>query len=210
MPHNQDPTKIWNNIAKLYQDKFMELDLYNDTYDQFCQLLEKQNPSILEIGCGPGNITKYLLGQRKDFKITAIDIASNMVQLAQQNNPNANCKVMDSRAIDQIKETFDAIVCGFCIPYLSPEECSKLITDCKNLLRPKGILYLSFVEGHPSQSAFQTGSSGDQLFFNFHELGHLKKAFDQNNFKIKNTYKIEYPKSAEIIEIHTVLILEVE
>ena len=79
--------QTWNKVATLYQDKFMNVDLYNDTYDRFCELVEKPNPAIFEIGCGPGNITKYLLAKRPDFQIDAIDVAPNMIELAKANNP---------------------------------------------------------------------------------------------------------------------------
>ena len=46
--------KTWDKVASLYQDKFMNLDLYNDTYDFFCSSLPKPNSKILEIGCEPG------------------------------------------------------------------------------------------------------------------------------------------------------------
>lgn len=39
----------------------MDLDLYNDTYDAFCQAVYKPGARIFEIGCGPGNITRYVL-----------------------------------------------------------------------------------------------------------------------------------------------------
>jgi trans-aconitate methyltransferase len=76
----------WNKIASSYQERFMDLDLYNDTYDIFCSLIG-QNAQIFEIGCGPGNITKYILSKRSDLQIEGIDIAPNMIKLAEKNNP---------------------------------------------------------------------------------------------------------------------------
>lgn len=76
--------ETWNKIATLYQDKFMQLDLYNNTYDFICKSINKYQAKILEIGCGPGNITKYLLSNRPDFDIFGIDIASNMIEIAKK------------------------------------------------------------------------------------------------------------------------------
>ena len=52
-------------FAKLYQEKFMDLALYNDSYGYFCSALDKPQAKILEIGCGPGNITMYLIQTKK-------------------------------------------------------------------------------------------------------------------------------------------------
>ena len=77
----------------------MNLDIYNDTYDLFCDKIEKINPQVLEIGCGPGNITRYILSKRPDLKIYGIDIAPNMIKLAKENNPTANTKYIVNRAL---------------------------------------------------------------------------------------------------------------
>ncbi len=197
--------ETWNKIASLYQDKFMDLDLYNDTYDFVCDSIDKANPKILEIGCGPGNITKYLLSKRPDFDIFGIDIAPNMIELASKSNPTANFAVMDSRQIDEIKTKYDGIVCGFCLPYLSQSDSQKLIGDCYNLLNENGLIYMSFVEGDPNKSDFQVGSSGDRIFFYYHNLDELKKQFVENKFEELQTFKVEYKKSETEIDIHTIL-----
>lgn len=205
MDRYEETFETWNKIASLYQDKFMDLDLYNDTYDFLCSSLNKANPKILEIGCGPGNITKYLLSKRPDFDIFGIDIAPNMIELASKNNPTASFAIMDSRKIDKIKAKYDAIVCGFCLPYLSQKDSRKLISDCYNLLNDNGLIYLSFVEGDPGKSDFQAGSSGRRTYFYFHNLSDLKTQFIENKFEEYRTFRVEYKKSETEMEIHTIV-----
>jgi 2-polyprenyl-3-methyl-5-hydroxy-6-metoxy-1,4-benzoquinol methylase len=195
----------WNKVAQLYQDKFMDLDLYNDSYDLFCQQAAIENASILEIGCGPGNITQYLLNKRPDFNIVGIDISPNMIELAKANNPIANFKVMDCRDIDQLQNRFDGIVCGFCIPYLSGVDGLKMIKDCADLLNNKGILYLSFVEGDYQQSGFQTASTGDRTYFYFYALESLVKELESSGFEINQVLKKKYERSNST-EVHTIII----
>lgn len=197
--------ETWNKIASLYQDKFMDLDLYNNTYDFICNSITKDNPKIFEIGCGPGNIAKYLLSKRPDFDIYGIDIAPNMIKLAKNNNPSASFATMDCRQINQINTKFDGIICGFCLPYLSQTDGQKLLTDCYNLLNENGLLYISFVEGDPTKSHFQVGSSGDRSYFYFHNLEVLKAELIERKFDELNTFKVEYKKSGNEIDIHTIL-----
>ncbi len=206
MDRYQETFETWNKVASLYQTKFMYLDLYNETYDFICNSITKENGKLLEIGCGPGNITKYLISKRPDFNIFGIDIAPKMIELAKMNNPTASFAIMDSREIDTIKTTFDGIVCGFCLPYLSHTDIGKLFSDFYNLLNDNGIIYLSFVEGDPSKSDFQISSIGDRVYFYFHNLDVLKKQLIENNFHQFNTFKVEYKKSESITEWHTILI----
>ncbi len=209
MDSYEETFETWNNIASIYQDKFMNMNLYDHTYDDFCNAVAKPNAKILEIGCGPGNITKYLLSQRPDFDIFGIDIAPNMIQLAQINNPSAQFAVMDSRQIDKIDKKYDGIIVGFCLPYLSSAECEVLISQAYRLLNEKGTLYLSFVEGNPNQSEFKVGSGG-RVFFHYHDLDNLNHLLAQAKFKGVKTFNVEYKTSETTFDIHTILIAQKE
>lgn len=206
MDKYKETFETWNKIALQYEEKFMDMNLYNQTYDLICTSLPEPNSKILEIGCGPGNITKYLLSKRPDFDIFGIDIAPNMIKLAKKNNPKANFKVMDCREIDQLKTKLDAIVCGFCLPYLSQPDSVKLICDCSKLLNKSGLIYISFVEGDPSRSDFQTSGSGHRSYFYYHELENLKIILLENKFDEIQTFKVNYKKSEHETETHTIVI----
>jgi 2-polyprenyl-3-methyl-5-hydroxy-6-metoxy-1,4-benzoquinol methylase len=192
----------WNKIAEIYQEKFMDLKIYDKSYLEFCELIKVEKAKVLDVGCGPGNITKRLLSFRSDLEILGIDYAPNMIELAAKNNPFANFKTMDCKDLSEFKTSFDAIICGFCLPYLTPTDCKKLIEDSSNLLIPKGILYISFVKGEPEKSAFQVGSNGNRIYFNFHLLNDVSNYLLANNFSILFKYEIDYQNK----EKHTVLI----
>lgn len=207
MDRYQQTIDTYNKVASAYQDKFMDLDLYNDTYDQFCALIENKNPKIFEIGCGPGNITRYLLKKRPDFKIEAIDVAPNMVQLAKENNPNADCRIMDCRKIDQLTERFDGIMCGFCMPYLSKEDCVKLISDASVLLNSNGIFYFSVIEDDYSKSGYETSSNGQHTVYVYcHQEDYLREALEQNDFEIIDLPRKSYPKADGSVSTHLIFI----
>lgn len=204
MDRYKETFETWNQIAGLYEEKFMNLSLYNETYDFFSDLLEDEN-KVFEIGCGPGNITKYLLSKKPNLKITGIDVAPKMIELARINNPSANFEVMDTRKLNELKEKFDAIMCGFCLPYLSESDCSKLIKDSNQILHKNGILYLSFVEGNASKSGFISGSTGNRTYFYYHSLEEIKNQLFKNHFEILKSFEVQYPKNDEF-EIHTIII----
>jgi SAM-dependent methyltransferase len=203
MDKSDETFETWNNIASIYQDKFMEMDVYNDTYDYICNAIPKQHAKLLDIGCGPGNITKYLLSQRPDFDIFGIDIAPNMIALAKKNNPSANFAVLDSREISTLTTKFDGIICGFCLPYLSPDESKKLLEDAYSLLHENGLIYLSFVEGDPAKSDFKVGGGG-RVFFNFYNLDDLKKQFIDAKFDEIETFKVSFKKPETETDFHTI------
>jgi ubiquinone/menaquinone biosynthesis C-methylase UbiE len=197
--------ETWNKIAEIYEEKFMDLTIYNDSYDYLCSDLIGTDSRILELGCGPGNITKYLLNKRPDFKVYGIDIAPKMIELAQRNNPSALFEVMDVRNIHTLDQSFDAVVCGFCLPYLSHSDVSKLISDSSQLLSDNGFFYASFVEGEPEQSGYITGSTGDQVYFYYHRLVAIEELLVFHCFEILRTDRVVYRRSDGAEEFHCLL-----
>jgi predicted TPR repeat methyltransferase len=192
MDRNKTAVALFNKLAKEYESKFMDVSLYHASFDLFCNSISKQAPSILEIACGPGNITKYLLSKRPDFNITGIDLAPNMLKLAKANNPAAEFEMMDAKEISKIQKTFDGVLCGFCLPYLSKEEAIKLIADVSGLLHAGGLFYLSTMEDAYSKSAFKKGSSGEEIFMHYHEAEYLTAALEENGFTILKLMRTEF------------------
>ncbi|MFK5983235.1 MAG: class I SAM-dependent methyltransferase [Flavobacteriaceae bacterium] len=194
--NNNNPKNVFNDCSLQYQDKFMDFDLHNDSFDLFCELIENKNASVLEIGCGPGNITKYILNKRPDIKLLGIDIAPNMIQLAKKNNPLTIFKVMDCKNILDINLKFDAILCGFTLPYLTKQKVLLLIENASVLLKPNGILYLSTMEDSYEKSNFLVSSSDKSkgIFTYYHEIEYLTKFLQENNFNVIETIRKEYPE----------------
>ena len=208
MDSYKETFETWNKVAQIYEDKFMSLDLYNETYDAFCDLITSENPEVLELGCGPGNITRYVAKKRPDYKIEAIDVASNMIELARKNCPTVDFKVLDVRAIETIKKKYDAIICGFCIPYLAHSDFSKLVADCHQLLNDKGLLYLSFVDGDYADSGYQSGNSGDRTYFYYHSIRDVNTELEKYSFKLQQITPVLYAKNNKEQEVHTVIIAQ--
>lgn len=176
--------ETWDKVAALYKSKFMDLDLYNDTYIKFCALINKPNAAIFEIGCGPGNITKHLIATQPGFQIYAIDVSPNMIQLAKANNPTAQFSVMDCREIGLLNSKFDGIISGFCMPYLSKEDNSQFIRNCSGLLHQGGIFYFSTIKGDYKNSGFVAASTGDHSFVYYYDEEYLQNELEKNNFEI--------------------------
>ena len=193
-----DKTKIvkdvFNRCAEDYVHQFMDVGLYHASFDKFCEEMPNESASVLEIGCGPGNITQYLLEKHSDFRILGIDLSENMVAFAQKNNPQATFLVMDCRHLGEMTQKYDGILCGFCLPYLSRAEAAQLIKDCSELLNENGILYLSTMEDDYEKSGLKTSSSGEySLYMYYHEAAYLTELLEANRFSIILSIHQDYP-----------------
>jgi cyclopropane fatty-acyl-phospholipid synthase-like methyltransferase len=208
MDKTQIAIQIFNKLATEYQRKFMDVSMYGKSFDFFCNTIKKENPELLEIACGPGNITKYLLNKRPDFKLLGIDLAPNMIELAKLNNPTARFQLMDGRDIHLIQKKYDAIVCGFCLPYFSKEEAIQFIENASQLLNTKGILYISTMEDAYSKSGFKKGSTGEEIFMHYHQADYLTDALTNNKFTVLKLERIEYVNADETKTIDLIIIAE--
>lgn len=204
----QQTINTWDSLAAVYEAKFMDMDLYNDSYDLFCKLVANNTANILEIGCGPGNITKYLLKQQPAWKLFGTDVSENMVKHAQKNNPQARFQILDARNINEVQTKFHGIVCGFCIPFLSETDVALFIHNCAHLLNPSGVLYLSFVSDQEGTSGYKQGSTGNSVYFNYHSHSTITNLLIKASFKLIKQYKIAYPTSQTETENHTVLLAQ--
>lgn len=208
MDKRKETFETWNKIAEAYEARFMDLDIYNSSYDVFCESIKNKSGRVLEIGTGPGNVSKYILSALPEMQIEGIDIAPNMVERAKANIPYGTFEVMDSRDILEQKGPFDGILCGFCIPYLTTVETEKLIADAYQLLGDGGVFYLSFVEGSSEKSGFLTGSSGDRVYFYYHEIGNIKKALSSAGFHDSQTIHVAYKNGKGAEEVHTIVLIQ--
>ena len=195
---------IFDKYASQYEAQYMSVEKYHDTLDLFCTNLSKQNARILELACGPGNMTKYLLSRLPDLQILATDLSPAMLEIAQKNNPNASIQILDCRAILDLEESFDAIVCGFGLPYLSKEEAIQLNIDMCNMLKENGLIYISFMEAANGKSGYTSSSndSGDVLFTYYHEEGYLKDVFLACGMEMLDVSRVKYSdRSGEVVDL---------
>ena len=209
MKRNEITLHNWNKLAQAYHDKFMEMDLYNATYDQFCYAINNDNARVLELGCGPGNVTKYILNKKPNYSILATDTAPTMIELGKINVPKAQFQLLDVRDMVELHQTFDAILGGFVVPYLNSEEVQQFVADSVKLLNDNGILYFSCIEKDTSYSETQTSSDGKiTMEVNYHDSASLIHSLEENLFKVIDVFRINYPKPNGTSDIHLVIIAQ--
>lgn len=186
MDKTRSAVAIFDEHAQAYQDKYMDISPYRDTLDLFCEAIAREQAQVLELACGPGNLTQYLLQQRPQWQVLGTDLSTKMIQLAQLNNPTATFELMNIKAAGKLTQQFHAVICGFGLPYCSKDAALQLIADLPAILYPAGVVYLSTMEDDYSRSTYQGPSSGGapRLYTYYHEAGYLCAALKDNGFDI--------------------------
>jgi len=184
----------FDEFAVEYAQRFMDLNAYSDSIDRFCELIGNERPRILELGCGPGNVTRLLKFRFPESQIVALDLAPKMIEIARKQLPEVDFRIMDARNISTIPEKFDAIMCSFCLPFLSKTDAAQLIADCAERLDNEGVIYISTMEGEDEKAGFETTSfSGNsEIYFNYHQQQDLEDAFVKSGFEIRQAKLQDY------------------
>jgi len=187
----------FDEFAEEYASRFADISEYVSQISVFCELINAEKPRILELACGPGNVTCFLKERFPESRIIAVDLAPGMIEIARKTLTDIDFRVMDVRRISEIGETFDAVMCSFCLPFLSKDDAAKLIADISALLNKDGVVYLSTMEGDENRAGFETTSfSGDEgIYFNYHRQQDLEDAFTKNGFEIRQVKLQDYIES---------------
>lgn len=185
--------KVYNQYVQEYVNRFFDLGLYKDTFDSFLEFVPSK-PKVLELGCGPGNVVKYLSSKRNDLDILGIDLAPEMITEAQRQNPGSRFVVMDIRDAGELNEKFDAIIAAFCLPYISYDDVPALFANCRKLLADNGMLYVSCMEGTRNRSGFEkTSFTGDrEMYINYFERSEIELLLQDNGFAVERFFAKDY------------------
>lgn len=199
--------KVYDKHAQAYNDRFMPMDSYDEGYAEFCEMIP-ENGKLLELACGPGNITTKIYKQRPDLEILATDFSESMIKIARQNVPAAAFDILDIKKLSDHSYVYNGVICGFGMPYLSDEECSVLIKDVAKVLKPHGVFYFSTMEGTAADSGYEFSSFGgdDQLYINYHEESFLKKCLETNGFEVVKLERLDYEEKDGSISVDMIFI----
>jgi ubiquinone/menaquinone biosynthesis C-methylase UbiE len=184
----------FDEFAEEYAKRFMDIDSYRSSIDKFCDLIISDKPKILELACGPGNVTRYIKNRFSESEFIAIDLAPKMIEIAKYQVKGVDFRVMDVRDILSFDTKFEAIMCSFCLPFLSKIDTQKLIADCSMKLVKNGVIYISTMEGDESRAGFETTSfSGEsKVYFNYHKQQDIEAALFSNGFIVNQINRQKY------------------
>ncbi|MFT3739170.1 MAG: class I SAM-dependent methyltransferase [Breznakibacter sp.] len=138
----EEAYKLWSGQYDTNQNKTRDLEAISlrETLDNI------SFENCLEIGCGTGKNTKWLITKGKS--ILAIDLSEEMLAIAKNKIPNENVrflKVDINRDWNFTGEHFDLVVCSLVLEHI--ENIGRIIKQIAERLKIGGTLYIG--ELHP-------------------------------------------------------------
>lgn len=100
------------------------------------------NKTILDLGCGAGDMDKYFVECGAKF-VLATDISENMINIANTVNAHSKIqyKVLKMEDLKTINQKFDIVYSSLAFHYI--KDFNRLLFDIKNVLNEDGMLIFS-------------------------------------------------------------------
>ena len=115
-----------------------------DVLDQFAAGVRERG-RVCEIGCGPGQIARYL--RDRGVPVCGLDLSQEMVKVARRLNPDIPFERGDMLALDMPDASLAGIVSFYAIIHLRREDAARALEGMHRVLEPGGRLLVSFHGG---------------------------------------------------------------
>ncbi len=137
----------WDEFSRDYDAIFLGDPLYVDTLDLIVELLEDANgKTLLELGCGTGNIVEAVLKGYPEAHVVGIDPSEGMRDRCAAKFPGdgrVEVKAGNALLLPFPDAHFDAVVSNYTLHHLSPEEREPCAREMARVLKPGGTLLYS-------------------------------------------------------------------
>ncbi len=186
----------FSKLAGRYAEKYFDLDIYDRYLERFEKRIESQGASVLDVACGPGNVSAYLAKARPDLHLVGVDLAEGMIEQARLRVPSAEFLVKDCRHIDELEKVFDASAFAFGLSYLTDDDANRFFCSLNATLTDSAMLYLSTITGEPGWSGFETSSGGDRVYIKYRDGDDVVSMVERAGYRIDFAEVIASPANA--------------
>ena len=129
----------YDRIAAWFRNETRNTSCGMPFLEELISLLPKQ-AHILELGCGFGRMTRVLVD--RGFRVTGVDVSSEMLRFASEYVPEAILVHADASEFHP-EETYDAILAWDSLFHLPPNRHRPMLELMEHLLKPGGILLMT-------------------------------------------------------------------
>jgi len=212
MKGNKNIVDCYDKTAKAYAAKFMD-ELTKKHLDRLLLRAfateNKQAGKFIDLGCGPGQTTKFLFDCGIQ-DIVGTDISAEMIQTAKEINPQIPFEVADMLNLYYANKTFAAVVAFYAIVHFTEEELVRSFQEVRRILKEKGEFLFSF---HVGDQVVQVNDFLDHpvsIDFHFFETNKVVQLLTQNGFETidvieRQAYKeVEYPSKRAYIWVKAI------
>ena len=166
--------EMWDNWSK--KRASVPYDNWLDDYNDI--LTENKDTEILDLGCGIGADTLYLI--EREFNVLSCDFSNEALESIRENIPNSKTKYLNMlEAFPFADNSYSLIIAYLSLHYFDNDTTIHIMNEIKRVLKDNGVLLARVA----SVNDFNFGAGiGEQLEKNFYFEGdYTKRFFDQKD-----------------------------
>ena len=211
---NDGYVEMWDNWSKR-RSGVPAYDLWLDDYKSILE--NNKNNEILDLGCGIGADTLYLI--ERGYKVLSCDFSNEALESIKENIPNNRTLYLDMRNTFPFNDnTYSLIIADLSLHYFDNETTIHIMKEIKRVLTNDGILLARVA----SVNDFNFGAGvGQELEKNYYFEGSYTKRFfdlkDVNKYfgiigdveaketeMIRNEEEYSKPKKLYVIKVNKI------
>lgn len=168
----------WNKVHSTYERKDI---IYDEWFDLFLTDIEACDMPIVDLGCGSGNDSKYLIEHGK--KVVACDYSENAVENIRKNFP----ELIDVKCFDMTKGLpFEdgyagIVIADLSLHYFSKNVTKQILKDIKRVLCDNGKLIFRVNSVNDVNHGAGQGKELEPHYYLNENNGRYKRYFDMDD-----------------------------
>ena len=175
----------YDPIAEEYAVEFFH-ELQHKPFDQqllnrFAEQVRHLGP-VCDLGCGPGQIAYYLHEHGADA--FGVDLSLAIVKVARRLNPGLRFAQGDIMALPAADNSWGGIAAFYSLIHIPRHQMVAALQEIGRVLRPGGLLLLSFHIGDETLHLDQWWDKPVSLDFHFFQPGEIETYLGQAGFVI--------------------------
>ena len=172
------------DYARRYKDEMDDKPFDRDGLDRLAREVGDLGP-ICDLGCGPGQIARYL--HRQGVDTLGVDLSPNMVAEAQRLNPAIPFHQGDMLSLPDADASWGGIAAFYCIIHIPRGQVVGALREMKRVLRPGGVLLLTFHIGDEIKHLDEWWEKPVNLDFAFFQPKEMESWLTEAGFELEET-----------------------
>lgn len=169
----------WNEIHANYDRESIKVDAWLDAFEN---IINECDSPILDLGCGSGNDTLYLINKGK--KVYDADQSENAIKNIIKNFP----EIIEARVLNMLDginyadNMFGIVIADLSLHYFTMEDTKNILRDIRRILKPDGFL---LIRVNSINDTNYGASSGEKIEHHLYKTidGTFKRFFDEEDIK---------------------------
>ncbi len=195
----QNTQASYDAVAARYAEEFQdEMDFKpfdRDCLDRLAREVGSLGP-ICDLGCGPGQIARYL--HRQGAQVLGVDLSPRMITEAQRLNPDIPFHQGNMLSLPDADNAWGGIAAFYCIIHIPREQVVDALREMKRVLKPGGVLLITFHIGEEIQHVEQWWEKPVDLDFAYYQPAEMEAWLKEAGFELEETLVREPNPAVEV------------